>query len=259
MRRDTITKTSMKIRTLLIHDDPATRKHIRLLLASEPDITVVGDRTRDDCAPQMIEDASLILAGAPLPQVADVLPRIAIGTATLIVTASSDRYAVHAFDVGAADYILQPFTNERFRLALRRARTRLAGAPRSSPVLSASVAESSIRPSESCGMVVFKSDGRVHLLRETEIHWCEAEGNYVRVHADAGTYLVRCTLGHLEQQLHAGRFVRVHRSTIVNVDVVRELCAGANGDHTITLRDNTALTLSRGYRDVFERAIGHSL
>jgi two-component system LytT family response regulator len=248
----------MKIRTLLVHDDPATRAHIRLLLAREPDIAVVADCARDDCAAEMIEEAALICVGAPLPHAADVLPRITSGTAALIVTASSDRYAVHAFDVGAADYILQPFTDERFGLALVRARTRLAGAL-FSPGPPESVATRSARPSESCGMVVFKSSGRVHLLHETEIHWCEAVGNYVRVHANDGIYLVRSTLAHLERQLHAGRFVRVHRSTIVNVDVVRELCASANGDHTITLRDNTALTLSRGYRDVFERAIGHSL
>jgi two-component system LytT family response regulator len=238
----------MKIRTLLIHDDQATRSRIRLLLARESDLAVIGDCARDDCEPQMIEDASLICAGAPLPHADDVLPRITSGTAALILTAGSDRYAVHAFDVGAADYIVQPFTDGRFGLALMRARTRLAGGP-----------VSDVRRSDSSGMVVFKSSGRVHLLHETEIHWCEAVGNYVRVHANDGTYLVRSTLVLLEKQLQASRFVRVHRSTIVNVDVVRELCAGTNGDHTITLRDNTALTLSRGYRDVFERAIGHPL
>jgi two-component system LytT family response regulator len=250
----------MRIRTLLTHDDPATRARIRSLLADEPDIAVVGDCARDECAPPMIDDATLMCVGAPLPHVADIQPRIASGTAALIVTADSDRYAVQAFEVGAADYILQPFTDDRFALALVRARARLALA-QSLPAPSSSmrVVDRSARPAGSGGMVVFKSSGRVHLLHHTEIHWCEAVGNYVRVHAQAGTYLVRSTLGHLEKQLLAARFVRVHRSTIVNVDVVRELCASANGDHTITLRDNTALTLSRGYRDVFERAIGHPL
>ena len=112
---------------------------------------------------------------------------------------------------------------------------------------------------EPSGMVVFKSTGRVHLMHDAEIYWCEAVGNYVRVHAAAGTYVVRSTLRHLEHQLRAARFVRVHRSTVVNVDVIRDLRATTNGDYMITLRDDTALTLSRGYRDAFERAIGHLL
>jgi len=248
----------MKIRTLLTNNDPTTRARIRSLLDGEPDIAVVGDCTSDECV-SIIDEATLICAGAPMPHVGDVLPRITSGVAALIFTADSERYAVHAFEVGAADYVVEPFTDERFALALTRARTRLSGAQPSPSLSPTGVSDPSVRSRDSSGMVVFKSSGRVHLLHDTEIHWCEAVGNYVRIHADAGPYLVRSTLAHLEKQLHAARFVRVHRSTIVNVGVIRELRATNNGDYTMTLRDNTALTLSRGYRDAFERVIGHLL
>src|SRR5215472_14686800 len=179
----------MKIRTLLANDDAATRARLRSLLSDEPDIAVIGDCASDECE-EMIGDATLICAGAPLRPVADVVRRLADGAAALIFTADSERYAVHAFDVGAADYVLEPFSDERFALAVMRARARLASAAAPRPT-AAQVVDGSVRPSESSGMVVFKSTGRVHLLHDAEIYWCEAVGNYVRVHAAAGTYVVR--------------------------------------------------------------------
>ena len=100
-----------------------------------------------------------------------------------------------------------------------------------------------------------KSDGRVYLLRSADIQWFEAVGNYVRVHTEDDTYLMRSRLALFERQLDAAQFTRVHRSTIVNVDFVREFRATPNGDYAITLRDNTDLTLSRGYREAFERTL----
>jgi len=238
----------MKIRTLIANDQPAMRARIRILLAGEPDIVVIGDCATHECAAVMIDDAALICAAASLFYGAGAQSRIANGTKALILTAASDRYAVQAFDLGAADYILEPFSDERFALALTRARARLAR-----------VESHPDRSPDARGIVVFKSCGRVHFLHDTEIQWCEAVGNYVRVHADAGTYVVRSTLQRLREQLDASRFVRVHRSTIVNVNLIRDLRATANGDYTITLRDNTALTLSRGYRDSFEQTIGQPL
>src|SRR5215472_5656474 len=147
----------MKIPGLLVNDDPVTRSRIRSLLSHEPDIAVIGDCTTDECA-EVIDDAALICAGTLLRNAGDVIRRIASGAAALIVTADSERHAVQASDVGAADYVLEPFSDQRFALALMRARL--------------------VRPPESSGMVVFKSTGRVHLLRDAEIQWCEAVGNY---------------------------------------------------------------------------------
>jgi two-component system LytT family response regulator len=163
----------MKIPTLLVNDDPVTRSRIRSLLSHEPDIAVIGDCTTDECA-EVIDNAALICARTLLRNAGDVIRRIASGAVALIVTADSERHAVHAFDVGAADYVLEPFSDQRFALALMRARARL------------------VRPPESSGMVVFKSTGRVHLLRDAEIHWCEAVGNYVRVQRPTATTPLRC-------------------------------------------------------------------
>ena len=107
--------------------------------------------------------------------------------------------------------------------------------------------------------LVVKTSTHSALLQTIRIEWLEAEGDYVRVHAGREVYLTRQTMNHIESQLGAGRFVRVHRSTIVNVEFIKEIHALPGGDHVITLRDLTQVTLSRSYRDRLEHALGQKL
>ena len=94
-----------------------------------------------------------------------------------------------------------------------------------------------------------KSSGRIYFVRTADIDWCEAEGNYVRVHVGAQEHLVRETMNRMEAQLDTAQFVRIHRSTIVNVDRIQELRSSFNGEHLVLLRSGTRLTMSRGYRE----------
>jgi two-component system LytT family response regulator len=107
--------------------------------------------------------------------------------------------------------------------------------------------------------LVIRSSGRIYFVRTADIDWCEAAGNYVRVHTGAQSHLVRDTMSHLESQLDGGQFVRVHRSTIVNVDRIQEIRSSFHGEYVVTLRGGTRVTLSRGYRDSVQARLGKFL
>jgi two-component system LytT family response regulator len=106
---------------------------------------------------------------------------------------------------------------------------------------------------------VIKSSGRIYFVRTRDIDWCEASGNYVRLHVGAQTHLVRGTMAHIESQLDQSQFVRIHRSTIVNVDRIQELHSSFGGEYVVLLHDKTRLTLSRGYREGLQTRLGKAL
>ena len=103
---------------------------------------------------------------------------------------------------------------------------------------------------------MIKASGRIHFVRMADIDWCDASGNYVRVHVGAQEHLVRETMAHLESQLDPQQFVRIHRSTIVNVDRIQEMQSSLNGEYVLLLRTGIRLTLSRGYRDAIQTRLG---
>ncbi len=103
---------------------------------------------------------------------------------------------------------------------------------------------------------MIKSSGRIHFVRMADIDWCEAQGNYVRVHVGRQEHLVRDTMSHLESELDPQQFVRIHRSTIVNVDRIQEMQSSLNGEYVVLLRTGDRLTLSRGYRDTIHARLG---
>ena len=168
----------------------------------------------------------------------------------IIFVTAYDRYAVQAFEVHALDYLLKAFDRERFERAvehakeeIRRAREgalneRLADATRGSRIEEAA-----------SDALVIKSAGRIFFLAVEEIDWVEAADNYVRIHAGSKGHLMRETLQSLEGRLDPAKFLRIHRSTIVNIDRIRELQPMFHGDYAVRLRDGTELTLSRNYRN----------
>jgi two-component system LytT family response regulator len=177
--------------------------------------------------------------------------------AVVFVTAF-DHYALRAFEIQAADYLLKPFSTQRFKLALSHARDQLAQRQASTlgRQLMALLPEMSRRQSPARDRLVVKSSGRVYFVPTADIDWCEAAGNYVCLHVGAQSHLVRETMAHLESHLDPQQFVRIHRSTIVNVDRIQELRSSFNGEHVVLLRGGTRLTLSRGYRDALQARLG---
>jgi len=165
--------------------------------------------------------------------------------ATLFVTAF-DQHALRAFEVHALDYLLKPFDPERFRAALDRARRWCATGGR--PDLEG-LLEGVRRERPWLDRILVRQGDRHVLLRCSQIQWIEAEDNYVRLHVEGTSHLLRQTLTGLLQRLDPAQFRRIHRSAIVNLDFIRELQPWTSGDHLVLMRDGTKLTLSRTFRD----------
>jgi two-component system, LytTR family, response regulator len=174
----------------------------------------------------------------------EALPAVVFATAF-------DEYAVRAFQVHAVDYLLKPFDATRLRQALERARQRIAssGAAEEGERVRRAVREASPATRPLTRLLVRTPNGAARLLPVGDVDWMEAEENYVRLHAGGESYLVRGTLTSLEERLDAERFVRVHRSHIVNLESIRELHPWSHGDWRIVLHSGRELMLSRRFRD----------
>jgi two-component system, LytTR family, response regulator len=252
----------MTLRTLIIDDEAIARRRVRRLLREESDIEVVGECGDGQSAIDEIASVQpdLIFLDVQMPGLDgfDVVERLARDRPPAIVFVTAfDRYAMQAFDVHAIDYLLKPFTRDRFRLALQRARERI-GMRDGNAGLRALLEQLNARPRYLSRLSV-RARGRIVLIDVETIDWLQAADNYVTVHASAREYLLRDTLTTLEDQLDPSVFVRIHRSTIVRLDRIAELQPATHGDFDVRLRDGTLLTLSRTWREQLERALGRAL
>ena len=251
----------MKIRALIVDDEPLARERIRTLLRKEPDIEVAdecGDGMRAIAAIAKLRP-DLVFLDVQMPESSGFDVVEAIGAermpAVIFVTAY-DKYALRAFDVHALDYLLKPFDRARFREALERARTQIRHEQSGEINRRLLALLKDVRPEgQRRERLVVRDGGRILFLRTDEIDWIEAAGNYLKLHAGRHAHMMRETMAAIEAQLDPARFVRVHRSTIVNLDRVREMQPGPHGDSALVLRDGTRLTLSRTCRARFENAL----
>ena len=252
------------IRTLIVDDEPLSRRRIRDLLEGEADFVLVGECGDGQEAIEALRERScdLVFLDVEMPGLdgLEVARRLASGSgpAVIFVTAY-DCYALPAFEVHAVDYLLKPFDRLRFRGALAWARTALrrerSEASADLPAASASELRHGRKPLE---RVTIKTAGRVFFLKTDDLDWVEAAGNYLRLHTGNATHLLRETMNNLEARLDPERFWRIHRSTLVNVDRIRELQPLFHGDYVVILRDGTELTLSRTYRRNLPDLIGET-
>jgi two-component system LytT family response regulator len=241
------------LRVLVVDDEPLVREGLRMLLEREAGVRLLGEARNGEEALERIRELrpDLVLLDVRMPGMDGLAVVAALEPeerpAFVFVTAHSD-YAIRAFDVHAVDYLLKPFDAERFAMALRRARGRMAEgkADRLEALLS------TLRPARTYPeRLLLKQEGTVVVVLVDDIDWVEAADNYVRVHARTGRYLVREPLKQIEAKLDQARFARAHRSAIVNLSRVKALDPLTAGEYIITLTTGTRLTLSRGCRDQF--------
>ncbi|PYQ74556.1 MAG: DNA-binding response regulator [Acidobacteria bacterium] len=232
------------IRTLIVDDSPLIREGIRLLLESEKDIEVVGEAADGALAVSAVSRLrpDLIFLDVQMPGTDgfEVLEKAVSPTCAVIFVTAYDDYALRAFQANAVGYLLKPITPRLFQAALQRARQ----------VLSAGRSESTreTSPSRSLARLVAKDGGRFIVLRPDEVDWISSAGDYVELHAHERSFLVRHTLSELESALDPEKFVRIHRTTIVNADRVRAIEALPQGDFSVMLTTGARLRLSRSYR-----------
>jgi two-component system, LytTR family, response regulator len=253
----------MSIRVLLSDDEALARERLRSLLEEEPDLEIVAECGDGKSAIALIqrEQPDLVFLDIQMPEVdgfgvVEELQKQGVLPLTIFVTAY-DRYAMRAFEVHALDYLLKPVNRERLGEALDHARKQLmhpSEAMFQKRVL-AMLGDLDARQ-HAPDRIVVKSDGEIVCLKPNEIDWVESAGNYACLHVGSVTHILRETITALENRLGARQFLRVHRSTLVNVDRIKTLKPSLYGDYSILLRDGTKLTLSRGFRESVLRRLG---
>jgi two-component system, LytTR family, response regulator len=241
----------MSIRTVVVDDEPLAREWIRQHLSGEEDFEVVAECEDGFKAVSVIEQTKpdLLILDIQMPGLDGFgVLRMLEGSpppAVIFVTAF-DRYAVAAFEVHAVDYLLKPVSPERLKDALERSKVSLQkrGSEDTAAQLLAMLKEVRRYPD----WLLIKTEGRSHFVRVRDIDWIESKRNNVLLHVATASYLYHDTTTGIENKLDPSRFLRIHRSTIVNIERIKELHPWFNGDYAVTLRDGTKLTMSNGYK-----------
>ncbi len=255
-----------KIRTLIVDDEPLARRTIRNLLAEDTNIEVVGECGGGAEAVESIRHRppDLLFLDIQMPGMNgfDVLSAVELEriSAVIFVTAY-DAYALKAFEVHALDYLLKPFTDDRFREALARAKSHvelreakgLAESLRAFLRGRAGAEEETVAASGRKGgyltRFMVKVGGRVIFINPSDVDWIEADNYYVKLHVGGRAHLLRLSMKELEERLDPKTFWRTHRSAIINLDRVKELHQHPSGEYVVVLRDGTELKLSRARRE----------
>ena len=251
-----------KIRAMVVDDEAMARERVVSLLRQEQDIELIGECSDGQQAVNAInsQQPDLVFLDVQMPAVDGFRVIEQVGPekmpAVVFVTAY-DEYAVRAFEVHALDYLLKPFERERFQQTLQHARSHVERRRAGDLGKRLMALVQDIKPEpQKLDRLVVKSGGRVFFLRTEDIVWIEAAGNYVRLHLGEDSHLFRETMNGIEARLDPQRFVRIHRSRIVNSDRIKELQPWFNGEYVVVLQNGTRLMLSRGYREKLQERLG---
>jgi two-component system LytT family response regulator len=243
------------IRALIVDSDPKSRARIKDLLRTRPGIHVLAECLTAGEADQALRgqpfDLAFIAIDLPDDDGVQLVHRMPERSSPVVILLTKQsEHALRAYAAHPADCLLKPIARERFIQALDHAVQQLEtrqDARRANETASAVTGWGE--------RIAIKTDHRIILLLTAEVEWIEAAGNYVNIHAKDGTHFVRETMNSIEGKLPHGRFMRIHRSTIVNLDRVQEVRAGVNGEYVVLMKNGEALTLSRGYRHQLQRLL----
>jgi two-component system LytT family response regulator len=267
--------TTRPIRVLIVDDEPLARQRIEDLLAREPNVEIVGTADNGNAAIDAIRRLrpDLLFLDVQMPGKTGLEVARAVGAesmpATIFVTAY-DQHALQAFDLAAVDYLVKPFDDERFEQAFRRARRlveleetgrlhehlrTLLGAESAPHATDAVAPTPRVRYLD---RIAVESKGKVRFIPVDEIDYIAASGPYAELVVGGRRHVIREAMQTLEERLDPNRFVRVHRSAIVQLDRVDTLLRGAGGDYEIQLKDGTRLRVSRSRREELAQRLGFS-
>jgi two-component system LytT family response regulator len=244
----------MTVRALIVDDERLARQKVRTFLASRDDIEVVGEAANAAAAIDALErthpDILFLDVQMPGGDGFEVVKSLGRNAPAIIFATAHDEYAVRAFDIAAIDYLLKPFDRRRFDQAVERARKSLA------PNQLSDLIEAWDAQRKSPEQFLVKKRDRMLLVPVKDVDWIEAEAKYVRIHVREASYLIRDSIAAVEARLDPRQFVRIHRSTIVNMRRVLELQRGFGGDVIVVLHGGVRLTMSRRFRGHVREATG---
>jgi two-component system LytT family response regulator len=254
-----------RIRTLIVDDEPAARRGVRLLLEQDAGVEIIGEAGDGLEAADLMrrEQPDLVFLDVQMPGCNGFEALAKAGTspapAVVFVTAYNE-HALQAFEVNAIDYLLKPYDDRRFHSALARAKDEVRRRhvevvnSRLSQLLDYLQTRVGLKPAPepeppADDRILIKSSGEIFFLKAGEIDWIKAEGDYMKFHTAGRSHLMRETMARLEARLDPKKFIRIHRSTIVNIDRLRKLSPSFAGEYAVILHDGTKLKLSRGYHE----------
>jgi two-component system LytT family response regulator len=247
---DPVERRRAPIRVLVVDDESLARRNLTVLLRRDPGIeSIIECSSGPDAIAEIRKSRpDVVFLDVQMPECDgfDVLELLGGGLPPAIIFVTAyDEYALRAFEMGALDYLLKPFDDARFARALSRAKEKLAHYP-----------PAQLRATE---QLVVRSQGRVLFLKAADIDWIEAAGYYACLHVGADTHVLRRPLTELEQDLGEEKFVRIHRSTIVNLERISGLELQTGGEYEVVLRSKARLRLSRRYRKRLQERMGARL
>lgn len=255
-----------KIRVLIIDDEPLGRKMVRQMLGAHREAEIVGECENglEAIAAIKVENPDLIFLDVQMPGANgfNVLEAIAGEKQPVVIFVTAyDEYAIRAFEVNASDYLLKPYDRERFEQAFERGARQIKNrdSDKINEQLRAFLSANKSVEQQFIERFIIKANGRVFFLKAEEIYWIEAEENYVMMHTRQNKYLFRDAISRLEQTLNPHKFQRIGRSTIVNLDFVKELQPWFRGNYKVILQDGTELKLSHHYRQNLNKYLAGSL
>lgn len=267
-----------KIRTLIVDDEPLAREGVMAMLAADPEIEVVGTCGDGQSAVVAIRSLQpdLVFLDVQMPKRDgfEVLADLKREERPVVIFVTAyDKYAIKAFDIHAIDYLLKPFRDARFVAALTRAKreiqqSRVLGIGQKVEQLLSYVHEviqkgdiprpagTPIAPAaEPADRVVLKTGSDLHFIKTADIIWVESQADFVKVHTTGSAQLVRETLQSLEQRVDPAKFLRIHRSSLVNLEHVKKVTPALYGDYTVLMSDDSKLRLSRKNRGKLKQLI----
>jgi two-component system LytT family response regulator len=261
-----------KIRALIVDDESLAREALLVMLNDDPEMEVIGECRNGKETVTVIRQQSpdVVFLDIQMPEMDGFQVVEEVGAKRMPVTVfvtAYDRYALRAFEAHALDYLLKPFDHDRFNTALQRAKSfvqqqKLGEISESLfAVLQDMKLKTSESPSEAgnrkperaaqkepIDRVVIKSSGRIYFLKIEEIDWVEGAGDYLSLHSGSQTHLIRETMGNFQAKLGPRKFLRIHRSTIGNIERIQDIRPLFKGEYVVTLTSGNRLKSSRGYR-----------
>ena len=254
------------IKAMVVDNDFSARQRLKSFLMGLEDVRLVAEADNAGTALEAIQvatpDVIFLQIEIPGESVFNVLEQAVDPDRTSVVLISdSAKYAARAFETGAVDYLMRPFSEDRFMNALKKTRHFLAGrTTAATPRNGNGTDHLELANIDGRNRIVARSDGNVHFLKAASITWIGSEGNYVRLNLQGGrSYLIRQTMHEVERKLDPRLFLRIHRCAIVNLEAVRELKSCGDGEYLIVLHDGKELSLGQTYRGRVDDLLAYAL
>ena len=250
----------MLIKALIVDDEPLARDRIREMLKEHPEVEVIGEPRNGREAIDAVanQNPDLVFLDVQMPDFDgfDVLLNLNVARLPLIIFVTAyDQYALRAFDVHAVDYLTKPFDRKRFAEAVDHAKVFMKGAKEPDTARILNMLQELKVNSRYLERFAIKNGETLFFVRAEDVDAIEAQGNYVRLNLARASHLLRDTLNNIESQINPRMFVRIHRRTIVNIDRIKEVQTWGRGEYRVVLASGAHYTLSRTYRQHFEKFI----